>query len=212
MATSSALVESKIIPGKKTILIDHGVEFEHFNLGRKQSTEPQLKICYFGLFDQRNNQEILTQIAKDLPHDQIDIIGNVVCDTQSLEKYSNIHFLGPVSYQSLPDKIRPYDIFILPYVENELTRNINPLKLKEYISTSRLIISTPLPEVLKFKEFIAIGNNGQDFVEHINQYRNNLNNPTFFNPQKAIDYIKNHETWEMKALKLSNLINQLENH
>lgn len=211
MATSSALVESKIIPGKKTILIDHGVEFEHFNLGRKQAKGNPLKICYFGLFDQRNNQELLAYIANHLPEDQIDIIGNVVCETHLLKNCSNIKFLGPVSYQALPEKIKQYDIFILPYVENELTRNINPLKLKEYISTSRFIISTPLPEVLKFKEFIAIGKDGNEFVNHINYYRTHGDQVDYFNPDKAINYIKANETWEIKALKLSNLINQLEN-
>lgn len=210
IATSSALVKSKIKPGKKTELIDHGVEFDHFNIGPKLSHSNRLKICYFGLFDERNNQDILAEIAESLPTDQIDIIGTVVCDNSNLIKYPNISFKGAIKYQLLPTVIDQYDVFILPYVENELTRNINPLKLKEYISTSRFIISTPLPEVIKFKEYISIGKNGNEFVSKINQFRNNQTDVNFFQPSKAIEYIKNNETWTIKAIKLSNLIDQFE--
>lgn len=211
IATSSALTHSKIKPNQITELIDHGVEFEHFNIGPKNPDQKSLKICYFGLFDERNNQDILSQMAKSLPNDQIDIIGNVVCDVSKIERYTNIRFLGTINYKLLPGKINQYDIFILPYVENELTRNINPLKLKEYISTSRFIISTPLPEVIKYKDYLSIGKDGNEFVEIINHYRNNHNDLKFFNPRNATQFINNHETWKMKAIKLSNLINQFEN-
>lgn len=210
IATSTALTISKKKANKTTELIGHGVEFEHFNIGIKPIDQKSLKICYFGLFDERNNQDIIREIALDLPNDQIDIIGNVVCNIARLEGLKNVRFKGAVNYKELPKEIKQYDIFILPYVENELTRNINPLKLKEYISTSRFIISTPLPEVVKYNSYISIAKNGSEFISLINQYRNNPNDLNLFDPIKSINYIKENETWDSKAARLSNLIKQFE--
>ncbi|MGE5086238.1 MAG: glycosyltransferase [Bacillota bacterium] len=198
-ATSQALVESKNNRRNETTLVTHGVEFNHFNIGPKPMSK-SLKICYFGLFDERSDQRIIAEIAKSLPDCQIEIIGKVVCDVTALAVLGNIKFKGSVSYAELPHAIADVDIFILPYVRTELTNNLNPLKLKEYLSTGRPVIATALPEVAKLQEHLLLANNGQEFVARIEDIQHKRSG---LNSARTLAWLQASETWNAKAALFS---------
>ena len=40
---------------------------------------------------------------------------------------------------------------LLPFVNNELTVNANPLKLREYLAAGLPVIASPIPEVARYK-------------------------------------------------------------
>ncbi|WP_413586708.1 glycosyltransferase [Bdellovibrio sp. HCB274] len=205
LATSEALVKTKSNGKRETVLLTHGVEFNHFNIGPKAS-EQMLKLCYFGLFDQRTDQQILLDLAKALPAASIEIIGNVVCDVSRLKEQENIHFMGPVSYAQLPQAISEMDMFILPYVRSELTDNLNPLKLKEYLSTGRPVIATALPEVAKLGEYLFVADNGSEFAQTVQDIQ--AGRLTGKGPA-ALQYLQASETWNAKAQLFSGVINAL---
>ena len=45
---------------------------------------------------------------------------------------------------------------LLPYVLDETTRSINPLKLKEYLATGKPVVATPLPEAVRLGEYLIV--------------------------------------------------------
>jgi len=207
-ATSKALVQAKFKNGKETRLLTHGVEYEHFNIGTKKDPGHQFKVCYFGLFDERTDQKILSDLATELPDIEIHIFGKVVCDIFDLSFLKNIIFHGPVSYAKLPQCLTDMDVFILPYMQNELTLNINPLKLKEYLATERPIIATPLPEVMVWKDHLLIGETGHDFSRLITQLRSGVKSWNSSGTQKLL---KKTETWKAKSEEFINALEVLEN-
>lgn len=198
-ATSQSLQKTKSNGKSETILLTHGVEFQHFNIGPGAKPSAPLQICYFGLFDERSDQKILKEMASSLPEDQFHIYGNVVCSIEELTGFQNIHFHGPVPYKKLPEVISNMDVFVLPYVRSKLTENINPLKLKEYLSTGRPVIATALPEVTVFKDHLYLGNNAQEFIAHIQTIKAGHQ----LDVQRTLEYLEANETWEAKALKFS---------
>lgn len=205
LATSEYLAKSKVIAGKTTSIITHGVEFNHFNIGPNNIKDSKVKLCYFGLFDERSNQQIIKDIAEHIMNCEIHIFGNVVCDTKILKHLPNIIFHGNINYHALPSAILEMDIFLLPYVRNELTNNINPLKLKEYLSTGRPVIATELPEVAKLSDYLFLAKTSQDFISTIKKL---LSNPNVFSSEKVIHFIKENETWEAKAKLLSSILTE----
>ena len=166
ICTSEALSLTKSKSSIPTSIITHGVDYFHFKLPEKDFNNKNPKICYFGLFDQRSDTNLIRDLAKQLPSSQIHIIGDKVIDTPKLDKINNIYFRDKVSYEKLPSVIKEFDVFILPYKLNKLTENINPLKLKEYLATGRVVISTPLPEVVKLKDYLNIGTSGEEFCKN----------------------------------------------
>ena len=207
IATSEHLSKSKYISNKETSIITHGVDFAHFNIGENKKSSPILKLCYFGLFDERSDQLILKDLAENIPNCEIHIWGSIVCDIKMLKLIKNIIFHGKINYHELPIAIKEMDIFLLPYVRNELTDNINPLKLKEYLSTGRPVIATPLPEVVKLNDYLYLGTNSMEFITIVKDLQSCLHhNKKHFPCNKVIEFIKKNETWEAKAKILSGII------
>lgn len=205
IATSTSLSQSKTVNGVPCPMITHGVEFEHFNIGTKTINHVPIKLCYFGLFDERTDQSLLLQIVKEISFCELNIIGDVVCDTTKLNNNIRIKFHGKVSYKELPFAIKPMDIFLLPYKKNQLTNNINPLKLKEYLSTGRPVIAIDLPEVVKMKEYLYLAQDASEFIKIIN---NISNNSIKLNPEKTLQYVQANETWISKTKLLCKIMNE----
>lgn len=55
---------------------------------------------------------------------------------------------GTLSLDELAALFGTASVGIIPYVENEYTRGVNPLKLYEYVASGLAVVSTPVPSVV----------------------------------------------------------------
>jgi glycosyltransferase involved in cell wall biosynthesis len=76
----------------------------------------------------------------------------------------NVHVLGPRPYAELPAYVQSFDVGIIPYVENDWTRAVDPLKLLEYLAAGIPVVASPLPEVEKYRDVVRIAPLGDPFV------------------------------------------------
>ena len=56
-----------------------------------------------------------------------------------------IHWHKPIPYERLPGMAETADVLVMPYGDQEVTRAMQPLKLKEYLATPLPVVATPLP-------------------------------------------------------------------
>lgn len=203
IATSDALAASKKINNSITQVITHGVDFDFFQMPPLVKRNTPTKLCYFGLFDERFDQDLLCLFLKEMPKVEVHIFGNVVCETERLKSFWNVIFHGNVLYNELPLKIRQMDIFILPYVLNELTRNINPLKLKEYLGIGRPVIATKLPEVVKLSPYLNLISSADELRDLITKYEQE---ELPHSRSAVLQYVEDNETWGAKAKQLCELL------
>lgn len=214
VAVSDALCQSKH-PANNTMvhLLTHGVDVEHFRKASTRCTGQDVQaimghikspiIGYFGLFDKRSDQDILEAILAKHPDWSVVIIGNTQISLERLSKYPNFYLLDPVSYEELPAYVSFFQVCILPYVRNTLTDNINPLKLKEYLATEKPVIATALPEVVKFKSWVCVAKNADDFVLKTELI---LQSPP--PDAKTLASLLGPESWQAKAEQLSTWIEE----
>jgi glycosyltransferase involved in cell wall biosynthesis len=95
------------------------------------------------------------------------LVGPVDTDVSSLESLANVHLSGRVSYQELPAVAAGFAVALIPFQLNEMTRSVNPLKLMEYLACGLPVVSTPLPEVLKFAGTVYIADSADGFAREI---------------------------------------------
>ena len=76
----------------------------------------------------------------------------------------NVRFVGAVPYERLPEAMASFDVALLPYVRSELTRSINPLKLREYLASGRPIVATSLPEVARYAPEVRLADTAEETI------------------------------------------------
>jgi len=157
VTSSRALQETKAPLNPNTILVPHGVDYAHFskavtdNLPVPEDVKgiPHPILGFFGLIRDWVDLGLLTEVAERRPDWHIVLIGDADSNVNlaAYRAISNMHFLGRRPYADLPAYCRCFDVGLIPFKVNELTKSVNPIKLREYLAAGLPVVSTPLPEV-----------------------------------------------------------------
>lgn len=144
-----------------THLLRHGVDVKMFaNLPDQEHGTlrhiPKPRVGYYGNFDKRNNQELISALAKAMPYVSFVFTGPIQDNISALKKLPNVYFTGAVPYEELPAIVKGWEACLLPYYYNALTININPLKLKEYLACGKPVVATPLPDVCELSDYLRV--------------------------------------------------------
>jgi UDP-galactopyranose mutase len=133
------------------------VDVAHFGRARRlvsdppdQASIPHPRLGFFGVIDERMDLALLTGVAAARPDWHIIMIGPVVkIDPATLPAAANIHYLGPRTYEELPQYVGGWDVALLPFARNEATRFISPTKTPEYMAAGRPVVSTSIRDVVR---------------------------------------------------------------
>lgn len=174
-ATAQALVESKRRFNSNTVYASHGVDYDHFATALDPSTEvpadirglPGPVIGFFGLLQDWIDLELIATVARAHPEWSIALIGPADVDLGPLANQSNVHALGRRPYAELPAYCKAFSVGIIPFVVGELSRNVNPIKLREYLSAGLPVVSTDLPEVRQYEPLASVATSPEEFVAKI---------------------------------------------
>ena len=177
ITTSMALQEAKKAWNPNTILVPHGVDFAHFNRAVTQDLPcpkelesiPRPRLGFFGLIRDWVDVDLLWQVAQKRPDWHFVLIGDAdsSIDLGKYRSSPNMHFLGRKPYKDLPAFCRHFDVGLIPFKVNELTHAVNPIKLREYLSAGLPVISTPMPEVKLYDQFVRMIENKEDFEKAV---------------------------------------------
>lgn len=128
-------------------------------------------IVYVGNFYLRVDMDLLTTLADANPAWNIVLIGptEVVSDIEALKKsHPNLKFLGHKKFDEAVHYIQKADCTIIPFLKNELTASIYPLKINEYLSVGKPVVTTYFSEDLDdFKDVVYLSKSPAEFLENV---------------------------------------------
>ena len=133
-------------------------------------------IGYAGNLDiTRIDIDLLTTVASKRPDWNLVFIGSMhkSREIRRLEKFSNVRFLGVRVYEEALRYIRHFDVAMIPHLDSELTRSMNPLKLYVYFSLHVPVVSTHIANIGDFREFVQVGHTPEEFIERIDHCLDN---------------------------------------
>jgi len=154
-ATSQLLVAEKRRWNRRTHHAPHGVDHAHF----ARALDPALPIAaevaqlrrpvlsVVGLLDWRIDTTLLAALADRRPDWSLALVGPALTDLGALAARPNVHLLGRVPYARLPAVLKGCAVGLIPFVVDDYTRHIEPVKLREYLSAGLPVVATALPEV-----------------------------------------------------------------
>lgn len=198
VVSSQRLYESKSPANPNTILVRHGVDFDHFRKALDADTPIPAEfarfrrpvIGYFGLISPDwVDTRLLLRLANAMPEASLVLLGKVAMDVSAVRWLPNVHFLGHKPYASLPSYCKGFDVAIVPFPINPATLSANPLKLREYLAAGLPVVSTAIPEARAI-EHCRIAADPDAFIAEV---RAALRDP---GPSVAISQTMRHENWE----------------
>ncbi|MGH7592958.1 MAG: glycosyltransferase [Gemmatimonadales bacterium] len=147
--------------------LPHGVEWESFH---RAVTEPLQRpadlperarpiVGFVGMLDEWIDQDLVRQVALAHPQADVVMIGAARVPIDTLAGIPNLHLLGRRPFRELPAYLAQCQVALIPFELSELTRAVNPIKLREYLSAGVPVVTTALPELIPFR-----GHAGVDVV------------------------------------------------
>lgn len=155
----------------------NGVDFELFNETAQAVLPPPPDIAgikgpilgFIGTLHTWIDLALIRSVAEQHPEWSIVLIGPAKIDVSVVQGLPNIHLLGQKGRAELPAYLQAFDVCLIPFVDNNLTRAVNPLKLYEYLAAGKPIVSTNMPEVRTAAPYVAIAPTREAFVDTLAQ-------------------------------------------
>lgn len=192
---TSKLLEKKVLErNRKPYVLNNGVEFERFNercMYPKEYNKLRKKIVYVGAIKYWFDTELVKSLAKEVDAD-IYLIGNPQINLSQLQHMSNVYILGARPYKDIPSYLQYGDVAIIPFIKNELTDAVSPIKLYEYCSSGIAVVSTNLRETANLNAPICVAENHRKFIEGIKYYLENQ-----YNRKKIVSFAKEN-SWDSR--------------
>ena len=169
---SDVLLQTRKCKSGENHYLPQGVDYEHFSLITKE-IPGQIKeikkpiIGFFGLISSWIDVDLVRECANTYPSLSFVLIGKANFDLSTYLNVQNMFLLGEVPYELLPGYAQKFDVGIVPFIVNDLTKAANPIKILEYLSLGLPVVSTNLPEAEKFSDLIYIAENREEFIAHI---------------------------------------------
>ena len=133
-------------------LVPNGVDYVHFApLPLKRPIDlPSGKhiIGYSGAIAPWVDWELLSVAIRENPHLNFVFIGALFQMKKFPLQFRNVFYLGLKNYRELPAYLHHFEIGLIPFLQTEMTKGCNPIKLYEYYASGIRVLGTPLPELL----------------------------------------------------------------
>lgn len=220
---SADKLEEDIIKKRKSkdniIFASNGVDYNFFRDCNKDiNIHPKLKeikkeykkiIGYYGALAVWFDYDLLKKVAQKFPEYAFVLFGikyDTSFDEANLEECNNIYFLGPINYDYLPYNANYFDVCMIPFAINDITLATNPLKVFEYMAMHKPIITTPMPECMKYKS-VNIAKNATEFIKILKDI-DKINTKDYV---KLLDKEAKINSWEEKANEITEKLGVYEN-
>ncbi len=171
IAASGPVYETRRALNPNTVLVPHGVDFEHFARARRGLLPAPSELAdvtgpivgFTGLIERWIDVDLVGWLATQIPQATFVMIGRVAIPHEQLPSAPNLRWLGARPYERLPEYGARFDAAIIPYRLNAQVHAANPLKLREYLSMGLPIVSVSTPEIDKFEHVVAIARTREAF-------------------------------------------------
>ncbi|MFL6611868.1 MAG: glycosyltransferase [Pseudomonas sp.] len=208
VATSDWIEQHGKRENRNVEVIRNACEFSFFSQrpGKVYQDPANRKIIgYYGVIAEWFDLDLVRQVARSFPQHLILLIGS---DTVQARKYfkrcPNVILEGEVPYASLPYYLHAMDVCLLPFKVMPLTLATNPVKVYEYLSAGKPVVSVKLPELSQFGKLVWAVEQPDEFILAIRNVLDAL--PEARALRQARQSFARGQTWQHRATRLRQAI------
>jgi glycosyltransferase involved in cell wall biosynthesis len=177
---SNGLVERCRQRNPNTLLVPNGADVQHFATTLNPETLiaedianiPRPILGYIGFIGQWFDVDLVQKLAAYRPDWSVVLIGPVEKDLQPQmdalsQAYPNLYLLGAKPYPLLPTYLKAMDVTLIVLKLTPITMNGSQLKMYEYLAAGKPVVSTPLPDVVRFEPLVYTAGDPEVFCQKV---------------------------------------------
>ncbi len=150
-----------------------GVDFELFSTPAAEPEDlkdlPRPIIGYFGTVSDRLDLDLLDKVARRFPQATLAVVGPVHLSESVLPRGAgNVRYLGLKPHARLPGYAQAFDVGLIPFRLTEAALKLNPVKTLEYLAAGLPVVSTAIPDVVRFfSDAVSVAADADEFAEMV---------------------------------------------
>jgi glycosyltransferase involved in cell wall biosynthesis len=127
---------------------------------------PRPIVGYVGNLRDRIDFELIRTMARRHPEWSIVLVGSAqgALDVHTLIDIPNVKLLGVRPYEEALNYIKNFDVAMMPHISNELTENMNPLKLYVYFALGVPVVTTEVANIGDIAPHVSVARTHVDFI------------------------------------------------
>lgn len=128
-------------------------------------------IGFVGNLEAKIDVALLGKVAEHFPDCQLVLIGSTHANPKVLElkQYPNVRMPGIVPYEQVGAWLSRFDVGIIPHLDIEMTRSMNPLKLYVYLSWGIPVVSTEIFNIDLKSNCVYQGSEHSEFLRAVGE-------------------------------------------
>lgn len=160
IASNTVLVERHLSERPDMVLIENGVDPTLFTpVGSGVALGDAPVVGYHGAIGPWFDFEMLAQLAEGRPGYRFVLVGPLLEGTsegaESLAAFPNVTHFPEKPAVEVAAYVRSFDVGLIPFLVNEMTEGVTPLKLYEYLASGVPVVSTPLPACVAHPDVVV---------------------------------------------------------
>lgn len=193
-----------------SLMVRNACQYEHFcepPADVFRDLRGRRVIGYYGAIAEWFDLDLLEKVARNHLDCLVLLVGaDTAGARQRLKHLDNVEFTGEVAYTRLPYYLYSFDVCLLPFQVIPLTLATNPVKVYEYLSAGKDVVSIDLPEIRQFGELVRTGADHDGFLAGLAVTLNAPADPTLAERRRAFAA---EQTWAHRVRDLVHGIDTL---
>ena len=207
VCTARALYEKALPFARRAICSPNAGDYAHFCRSALAPPAPEASaqaarfrftLGYYGALASWFDYVLIASAADARPEWLFLLVGMDYDGTlpkSGLLERRNVLWVPPQPYERLPSFLRLFDLALIPFVLNEITRSTSPVKLFEYMAAEKPILCSRMPECLRY-ESVETYSDAADFLRRAEALLARRDDPALRASLRR-DALAN--TWEARA-------------
>jgi len=173
-ASATRLYEKARKVNPETIFCPNAADYDFFSQTKSIEKESnEIIIGYYGALARWFDYELWEYAASRRLDWRFVLVGPEYFDgafakSGILKKSANIEYWGAKDYNELPRILAQFDVATIPFQVNRITDSTSPVKLFEYMAGGKPIVTTAMPECMKYKS-VLVAHSKEEFVQKLEE-------------------------------------------
>ena len=162
------MAKSQVQPASYTVKNGANVDlFRQAHALHEQRAGKPKTVGYLGTADNRLDLDLLDYCVQQMPDVCFQFLGPVNHPDliPRLRRHPNVEFIPPKEPHELPQYMARMDVGMIPFVRNEHTYTIYPLKINEYLAAGMPVVATEFSLLSDFEGLIRLANTPEQFAQ-----------------------------------------------